>query len=404
LQEEILKKSVALCKHLSPLLEIGCRVLDLAAPQSFGSDGEESSFCDRCAYSEKTKIKPHLYGLHEAFRWQGKYLYYCPIGLLYGAFALLEGENKLAGGIIVGPMVMGEMADTLMDISSPELEAQIRNLPVFSTAQVSHLCEAMSVIAEGLSGSSFNSSETAPLFNQQDYLNAIYEVKDKFKYQTERVYPIELETRLLERIKKGEKAEAQQVLNELLGHIYFYSHFNLDGIQARVMELLALLSRAAISSGADVGEIFRYSTGYIRKMESFESIDELSIWLSGIMHRFMDLLFDYRQIKHSDLVFRVMEYIRVHFNEKLNLDDLAKHVCLSKSYLSSIFKKETGMSISMYINKVRVENSKRMLRDTTLSLAYIAGECCFDDQSYFSKVFKAHTGMSPKKYRDSFCK
>ncbi len=161
LHEEILKKSVALCKHLSPLLEIGCRVLDLAAPQSFGSDGEESSFCDRCAYSEKTKIKPHLYGLHEAFRWQGKYLYYCPIGLLYGAFALLEGENKLAGGIIVGPRVMGELADTLMDISSSELETQIRNLPVFSTAQVSHLCESMSIIAEGLSGSSFNSSETA---------------------------------------------------------------------------------------------------------------------------------------------------------------------------------------------------------------------------------------------------
>ncbi len=45
------------------------------------------------------------------------------------------------------------------------------------------------------------------------------------------------------------------MLNELLGHIYFYSHFNLDGIQARVKELLALLSRAAISSGADVGEI-----------------------------------------------------------------------------------------------------------------------------------------------------
>ncbi len=404
MHENILNKSTALCKHLSPLLGIGCRVLDLGAQQAFQNHDEACSFCDLCTYPEKSKIKPHLYGLHEAYRWQGKYLYYCPIGLLYGAFALLEGKNTLAGGLIVGPLVMGEMADTLMDISSPEMEEEIRKLPVFSTAQVSHLCESLSIVAEGLSGSRYNSAETAPLFNQQNYLNAIYEVKDKFKYGTDRVYPIELEARLLEHIKKGEKTEAQQVLNTLLGHIYFFSHFNIDGIQARVMELLALLSRAAISSGADVGEIFSYSTGYIRKIESFESIDELSIWLSGIMHRFVDLLFDYRQIKHSDLVYRVMEYIKLNYNTKLNLDDLARHVCLSKSYLSSIFKKETGMSISSYINKVRVENSKRLLRDTALSLAFISGECCFDNQSYFAKVFKAYVGMSPKKYRDGFCK
>ncbi len=65
----------------------------------------------------------------------------------------------------------------------------------------------------------------------------------------------------------------------------------------------------------------------------------------------MDLLFDYSR-SSIPTWFTGDGIHSVHFNKKLNLDDLAKHVCLSKSYLSSIFKKETGMSISMYVNKV----------------------------------------------------
>jgi YesN/AraC family two-component response regulator len=96
-----------------------------------------------------------------------------------------------------------------------------------------------------------------------------------------------------------------------------------------------------------------------------------------------------------------MEYVKANYNQKITLDDIARHVYLSRSYLSSIFKEETGQSLFSYINSVRVEKSKMFLLDNSVSLVDISELCGFEDQSYFTKVFKKATGVSPKKYRDS---
>ena len=96
----------------------------------------------------------------------------------------------------------------------------------------------------------------------------------------------------------------------------------------------------------------------------------------------------------------LMEYVKANFHRKISLDDVARTVYLSRSYLSSIFKEETGQSLFSYINKVRVEKSKLYLRDSGVALVDVAALCGFEDQSYFTKVFKKETGMSPKKYRD----
>jgi len=97
-----------------------------------------------------------------------------------------------------------------------------------------------------------------------------------------------------------------------------------------------------------------------------------------------------------------MEYIRAHYDHKLTLDDIAQHVYLSRSYLSSLFREETGQTLFSYINRVRVEKSKLFLMDSTVALAHAAAMCGFEDQSYFTKVFRKITGMSPKQYRDRF--
>ncbi len=397
-----MEKALAFCGHIAPLLHMDAHVLDLDAPGHFCGACPRNSFCKDCTYAQKEEMKPHIYGLHEAYRWQGKYLYYCPIGLVFGAFALLDSHGGLSGGMILGPMVVGDVADTLMDCPGPELEAAICALPVLDKEQAAHLVELLALTAESFSEARWSSDRAALYFDQQAYLNTIHEVAAHFKSRQEKVYPVEMENALVEHILNGEKKQAQDVLNTLLGSVYYLCDYDLPEIRARMLELLAVLSRTAIHAGVDVGEIFGFSTPYIRKIETFENVEDISLWLSSIVHRFVDAVFDYRQIKHSDMVYRAMDYIRAHFGQKLNLEELAKAVCFSPSYLSSVFKKETGSSLTAYINRVRVENSKRLLKDSSVSLAYIAHECGFDDQSYFTKVFRAQEGIPPKKYRDMY--
>lgn len=78
---------------------------------------------------------------------------------------------------------------------------------------------------------------------------------------------------------------------------------------------------------------------------------------------------------------------------------VANMVHLNASYFSSLFKREVGVSFSNYLNKVRIEKSMQLLKNTALSILEVALEVGYEDQSYFGKVFKSVINMTPKEYK-----
>ena len=96
---------------------------------------------------------------------------------------------------------------------------------------------------------------------------------------------------------------------------------------------------------------------------------------------------------------KAVSYISQHYSEPLTLNIVANQVHLNASYFSTLFKKEMGMSFKEYLNQVRIEESKRLLANSSFSIIDIAVSVGFEDQSYFSKVFKKYTGITPKQFR-----
>ena len=96
------------------------------------------------------------------------------------------------------------------------------------------------------------------------------------------------------------------------------------------------------------------------------------------------------------------EILENNYREKLNIREIARELGISRNYLSTIFRNKTGYSIVEYLNGIRLEAAKRLLRSNELKIYEIAEETGFSDTYYFSKVFKAHTGVSPSDYRNSF--
>ncbi|MFD1956417.1 response regulator [Paenibacillus thailandensis] len=94
-------------------------------------------------------------------------------------------------------------------------------------------------------------------------------------------------------------------------------------------------------------------------------------------------------------------YIHEHYAEELELQQLADIVYLTPSYLSKLFKTETGETITDYIIRERIEHAKRLLREDIGLKTYMVGERVgYPDPAYFTKVFKKMTGKTPKEYRD----
>ena len=388
-------------RHISGLCGVECSVIDMGLHTFLDEPGQKGTFCQNCSQYNQMRQYTHCYGCSEAYRWNGKYIYYCPLGLVFVASSVSDETGNLAGGLVAGPIIMGSVQDTLQELPCGEMAPQLEELPEMSTRQVTDLAEVLAAVTVAISGMP-HSKAGKFVYEQERLLSAIYDVKERYMSRDgEMPYAMGWEKKLQALIRSRDKAGSRELLNELLGEIFFLSNFNLDEIKARVMELVVLISRASIDAGADVQEIFGFNNEYIQKIEQFTSIEELSVWLTGIMHRFIDYTFDFSRIKHIDAVYKTMEYVRANYDKKLSLDEIARNAFLSKAYLSSIFKEEIGESLTNYINRVRIEKSKVLLLDKEVSLIDIANLCGFEDQSYFTRVFKKMVGISPKKYRDS---
>ena len=158
-------------------------------------------------------------------------------------------------------------------------------------------------------------------------------------------YPIDKENELISFVSIGDKAGAQRVLNEILGYIFFTNQNDFAGIKYRSIELVVLLSRAAMEGGAEQEEIFGLNNHYLNQVSRLHNLDELSVWLSKILVRFTDCVFNFKNVKNKDIIYKAIEFTNS-ITWKLTLEDVAKYVHLSPSYFSRLFKEETGYNFS----------------------------------------------------------
>ena len=104
---------------------------------------------------------------------------------------------------------------------------------------------------------------------------------------------------------------------------------------------------------------------------------------------------------HNQIYNVAMGYIKENFERSgLCLNDIAQHVNISPAYLSTLFKKVSGQSISDTIAALRIESACRYLSSTNLSLKEISSKCGYANQYYFSNSFKKRLGISPSVYRE----
>lgn len=108
-------------------------------------------------------------------------------------------------------------------------------------------------------------------------------------------------------------------------------------------------------------------------------------------------------IDHSSLqwVKTIVALIQENYNEDLRVDTIADYLHLNRSYLSSLFKQETGLSIKQYLSYYRIEAAKKKLLNTTYSVSQISFQCGFKDPLYFSRIFREYVGLSPSEFRQS---
>lgn len=96
---------------------------------------------------------------------------------------------------------------------------------------------------------------------------------------------------------------------------------------------------------------------------------------------------------------KIIRLIREESHTNLTLDKIAKDEGWNKCYLAREFRRYTGQSMITFLNSVRCERAKTLLKESTLNIGEIGRACGFNDQTYFTRTFRTHTGKSPGEYR-----
>jgi len=411
-----LDKAIEAVKHYSNVTNVTAILIDDTGETLF-STNSENEFCRFCfelgpdTPSGTECRNAHLYGSYQAERFGGKYVFFCPFGMAHWACPIII-DGIMKGALLGGPVHMIEPEEFLFedlfrkyddnDLIKKAISLS-KKIPIVSTDKVNSLSELLRIVAFYISDTtryqySLNLHEQEQAADISDYIHKLNQMTINDEEILE--YSFRKEKELQQAITLGDKKLSQKLLNEILGHIYFASGNNFELIRARILELVVILSRAALEGGADIKQIFGLNFQYIKQINRFHNIEELTLWLSRIMERFTDHVFNLTNIKRKDVIFKSIDYIRKNYMRKVTLDEVAACVYLSPSYFSKVFKQEMEMSFNTYLNYIRIEMSKKLLSDPSIALVDISNLVGFEDQSYFSKVFKKMTGISPKKFRE----
>ena len=212
-------------------------------------------------------------------------------------------------------------------------------------------------------------------------------------------YPIHIEREMLGRVRLGDKNGARAMLNELLAHIFLRSPGNMELMKARLLELVVMISRAAVESGAELERLLGLNYNFISEVSGIDGYEELCAWVVKVLDTFLDTVYESRNLPNSRQLTDALSYIRSHYMQNLSLEEVAAQVFVSPFYLSHMFKEKLGVTFVEYLTRVRVEMAKSYLLNTQMSVSAVAEKVGYEDSSYFGKVFKKMTGTTPKGFR-----
>ncbi|MDF2537978.1 MAG: DNA-binding protein AraC-type [Herbinix sp.] len=106
-----------------------------------------------------------------------------------------------------------------------------------------------------------------------------------------------------------------------------------------------------------------------------------------------------QDIKDYDLTHMIVSYVSEHFQEALTLTELAKHLNVSKFYLSRVFSTKLNTNFNTYINNIRLNYALTLIQSTSYSLTRISNDSGFESQRTFNRTFKDIFHLSPSEYR-----
>lgn len=207
-----------------------------------------------------------------------------------------------------------------------------------------------------------------------------------------------LERSLRNCLEVGDYQQVSVIFNDFSA---LFKKFQFDPLEVvkLLIEVYVRLQSSYPEFSKSLIELYGLEDSYPKNLESFDTYDFLLQENIKLYTEVIKKIVEIRNRKDKRLVKIIKDYINENYHEPISLNMIAENIYLSPSYISDLFKKQTGENITDYLAKVRIEKAKILLKDLQIKSYEIGEMVGYKDPAYFSKVFKKVVGVSPNEYR-----
>jgi len=390
--EPLMLKANKIIKHYEKASDCSAFVMG-----SFNFDSDANNFnsiCGQC--SDKKCALLHQEAMNKARTLGGSYIYTCVKSLIFWTSPFYSGER------LAGALFSGGVRNT--DKNSDKVKALAR-IMLLCANQIS----GMSFVQKNVINlTSINEINIADNDEQKQHAQLKHCERQKpYTSHSDNHDDIDMERTLIACLRRGDNAEGQKILSDLLKMLSqtiknnFADAQRMPVFRLKAIELAVLLSRA-VSDPKNIKNNTALETTErcLKRIEESNTFEEIAEILSSITEKMSGMIFSFHGVRHFSAIRKAERYIWNHYTRKLSLKEIAQASGLSAPYFSTIFKEEMGENLSNYLNRLRVDKAAAMLTSTDVPISDVAKICGFEDQSWFSKIFKNNTGLTPGKYRE----
>ncbi|WP_130837502.1 helix-turn-helix transcriptional regulator [Lachnoclostridium sp. Marseille-P6806] len=210
----------------------------------------------------------------------------------------------------------------------------------------------------------------------------------------------QIEEQLLDSVSRGDYREARRIY--LLFREYKFAPRTKDIFrnEQNLMIVLSTMCRKILQYKNHIHPMYldQASTRIAIQINETGTARELEELPKSILRRYCLLARSYTLKGYTPVVMQAINYITFHFTEDISLAHIAGKCNISKQYLSSIFKKETGLSVTDYLHDIRIKRALFLLNSTDYPMDIVAARCGYHNVNYFIRIFKRLRQQTPKQY------
>lgn len=249
-------------------------------------------------------------------------------------------------------------------------------------------------------GESFDKAQEALKFKLIAGYGSINFWKEVHNEDTTYYYPYTIEKQIFSLMNSGNADKIDETVKELIQEIRDHEDMHYENVVQVFNQLTVNTVKFLLDLHLNISMVFGSNYNIYHILSTKETLDDVKDWLVEMYSAITNYLAG--TICKNDSYFdRALDYIHENYKKDIDINIIAESVGLSYSHLRKIFKDETGDNIINYVNSMRINESKRLLHQTNLTVREIAINLGYNNEQSFVRFFKKYVSMSPGEFRAS---